>query len=148
MNSDIVSWLNAAPQSPGGWVLLFLFLVFGPPAILSKSAGEKLAGLGIPARRFQAWRVRRAAEKESAEEVAAFEKFRDMEREIEWLTKQVSRLDDLLGRVQELEDAQHGYIQYAQRRMASLELWASSEGIELPPPPFQNFEAWKQDRQG
>lgn len=134
------SWheIAAALDSWQGVVAVTLFLIFGPPAILSKGAAEKLNGLGAPARAFQAWKQRRAEA-----EIAAFDgRFNDMAKEIEILKSQVTRLQGVVDTLNESETQMFNYIVYTQKWVRNLQAWAAAAGIEFPPPPFESFQQW------
>lgn len=133
-------FLSQTVDSPDKWLMLFIFLVFGPPAILSKGAAEKLAGLGAPARAFQRWKARRAA----AEVDAAKKHFLDLSTKIELMQKEIAGLEALVYELSSRQSQLHGYALYAQEHMQALEHWAATSGVELPPPPFVSFLDWKE----
>lgn len=109
------------------WVL-FVYLVF------SKLFGEEetrgaLRGLG----RMISTNRRR---------MVALDRREDLEQEI-------ARLGDTLKKAKELNEEyeatinhQHRYILYMNSEIRRLELWASEEGITLPPPPLQTYTTW------
>lgn len=79
---------------PGGWILaIILLLVFGPPAIFSKTAAEKFGAFGALARW---WRNRPLARIEQKE--------RQVTAEVAVLERRVKLLEEHLKRVQSQQE--------------------------------------------
>lgn len=132
-----------AKEPVSQFIVGFLFLVFGTPAILSEKAAEKFGAFGVLARW---WRERKKRAEQEAESVH--------EREIADLRKEIERVDQArqgdasefraeLERVSASEREQHAYIVWVTEMFRSLEVWAAEKGLKLPPPPFKTFTEWK-----
>lgn len=125
------------------FVIGVLILVFGSSAILSeRTAKEKFGALGMIARWVQS-RKERAAELEE-------ELFR---RRTEDLWAEIRRVDEsrsvdkdrFLQELRDLrrsESLKHRYTLWAAQRVRDLEIWAATNGLELPTPKILPFLEW------
>lgn len=109
------------------WVL-FVYLVF------SKLFGEEetrgaLRGLG----RMISNNRRR---------MIALDRREDLEKEIARLGENLKTAKALNDEYEATISKQHRYILYITGEVRRLELWASEEGIMLPPPPIHNYTKW------
>lgn len=136
-----------AKEPVSQFVVGFLFLVFGTPAILSEKAAEKFGAFGVLARW---WRERKKRAEQEAEDIHS-RVITDLRQEIARVDK--ARLDDAsefrseLDRVSKSEHEQHAYIVWITEVFRNLEVWAVDKGLELPPPPFMTFTEWKKKDQ-
>lgn len=125
----------------------FLFLVFGTPAILSEKAAEKFGAFGVLARW---WRERKKRAEQEAADIHSRETA-DLRREIarvdEARKRDVAEFRSELDRVSASESEQHAYIVWITEVFRNLEVWAVDKGLELPPPPFMTFTEWKKKDQ-
>ncbi|MDO4915883.1 hypothetical protein [Corynebacterium sp.] len=132
-----------AKEPVSQFVVGFLFLVFGTPAILSEKAAEKFGAFGVLARW---WRERKKRAEQEAEDIHS--------RVIADLRQEIARVDKArqsdatefrseLDRVSKSEREQHEYIVWITEIFRNLEVWAVDHGLQLPPPPFMTFTEWK-----
>lgn len=135
-----------AKEPVSQFVVGFLFLVFGTPAILSEKAAEKFGAFGVLARW---WRERKKRAEQEAQDVHS--------RVIADLRKEIERVDQArqsdasefraeLERVSASEREQHAYIVWVTEMFRGLEVWAAEKGLKLPPPPFKTFTEWKKSQ--
>lgn len=132
-----------AKEPVSQFIVGFLFLVFGTPAILSEKAAEKFGAFGVLAR---AWRERKKRAEQEAQDIHSRETA-DLRREIarvdEARKRDASEFRTELERVSKSESEQHEYIVWITEIFRNLEVWAVDHGLQLPPPPFMTFTEWK-----
>lgn len=109
------------------WVL-FVYLVF------SKLFGEEetrgaLRGLGHMI-------------SNNRRRMIALDRREDLEKEIARLGENLKTAKALNDEYEATISKQHRYILYITGEVRRLELWASEEGITLPPPPIHNYTKW------
>lgn len=167
--TDVISLLERAP---GGWILaIFLLLIFGSPAILSRTAAEKFGVFGVFARW---WRNRPLArieqnDKQVTAEVAVLERrVKILEDHIKKIqSEQVKERQQYLEAAaedrkawrealddaeKEIEDVRRG-LRARDKSVLSLYDWsirarveALSGGIELPPIPDLTYSTPEDDK--
>ena len=109
------------------WVLL-VYLVF------SKLFGEEetrgaLRGIGRVVSR-------------NRRRMIALDRREEVEREIARLGENLKAAKTLNNEYEATINHQHRYILYITGEVRRLELWASEQGITLPPPPIHNYTKW------
>lgn len=72
---------------------------------------------------------------EESETAKESRKFAAMESELEYFR---ANFEDLREETRQL----HDYAQYTMRAMRRLERFLTSQGIDFPPPPFEDYDTW------
>lgn len=139
---DWVQHITNLPQHPSiQWLTLVLLFIFGGTALFSERTLKERFG-GIPAA-FQ-WLSRTKENSRKKKEEYTEKRIRSLEEGQIELEK---RLQEQITELQKSESEQFEYIRWVTRLMRGIELWAAAKGLELPPPPFQTFVEWREQRE-
>lgn len=121
-----------AKEPVSQFVVGFLFLVFGTPAILSEKAAEKFGVFGVLAR---SWREGKKRAEQDAADVhlrGTADLRREIARVYEARKRDAKEFRAELDRVSKSEHDQHEYIVWITSLLRGLEVWAVDKGLELP----------------
>lgn len=160
--------MKLAKTPEGAFLIGFASLVFGSPAIFSKTAAEKFWIFGFLARWWRGRKKQYLEEQEALHEVAMNSMHSEMKRMNEAHQRDIQRIDEarkrdiaeLKGRIDDLleeivdlrqeEELKHDFIVMALRWVRRVEVWVASEGISLPfddLPSLEEFRAqWLKSR--
>ena len=72
----------------------------------------------------------------------ALDRREELEKELEHLGDNLRKAKALNQEYETTISKQHRYIVYITGEVRRIELWASEQGITLPPPPIHNYTKW------
>lgn len=135
--------LDGVRGNGASFVIGVLILVFGSSAVLSeRTAKEKFGALGMIARWVQSRKEREAELEEELFNRRTEELWAEIRRVDESRHMDKERFLRELSDLRKSENLKHRYTLWAAQRVRDLEIWAATNGLELPTPKILPFLEW------
>lgn len=126
------------PDTDNFWLTLLVFILFGSPALFSKTAARLPGILGAAGR----WWQRRSESNSTTSRVITAQ---NLERIIdERVSEKVGHLEKEVVELREDVDDYSEYLTYDAGWHRETNIFAAQEGFEFPPPPHMTFTQWQE----
>lgn len=128
------------PETNNFWLTLLVFILFGSPALFSKSMAKAPGLLGAGARWFQ----RRLERNSSASRVVTAA---NLDRIIDQrVSEKVGHIEREVSELREDVDDYSEYLTYDAGWHRETNIYAAQMGYDFPPPPHMTFTQWQERR--